>query len=120
MSAPTPLHPCPAHGGSGTHAGAAHSGDALAEHEGHVMPAAVEAAATSDIAPSDADTPPRCECIGGCCVASPVTLATSAITPVEPVLLARQPHAVRAPESAPSRGIAHRLPFANGPPALVS
>jgi len=89
-------------------------------HEGHVMPAAAETAATSDIAPSDKETPPHCECIGGCCAASPVTLGTPAITPVEPVLLARRPHAARALESAPSRGLAHRLPFANGPPALVS
>ncbi len=76
--------------------------------------------APADIAPSDAERPARCECIGGCCAASPVTLVVPDITPFEPVMLAGRTSSVRAPKTAPSRDLAHRLPFANGPPTLVS
>jgi len=79
-----------------------------------------EADAPAEIQTTDAETPPRCECIGGCCAASPVTLAVPDITPFEPIALAGRTHAAPAPEAAPVRELSHRLPFANGPPALVS
>jgi len=76
--------------------------------------------ASADIATTDEETPPRCECIGGCCAASPVVLAVVQITPIESEMPAGRTHAAHTPESAPSRELAHRLPFANGPPAPVS
>ena len=44
--------------------------------------------ASADIATTDEETPPRCECIGGCCAASPVVLTVPQITPIESEMLA--------------------------------
>jgi hypothetical protein len=61
----------------------------------------------------------QCSCLGECCSTAPAsvakapTIALGAI--VDPAVVA--PEAPRAFEPSP---VPHRLPFANGPPAIVS
>jgi hypothetical protein len=106
LSGPTVLHPCEAHGARGA------VPDAHAMHH-----AAAGAAGVDDAAPP---APLHCTCIECCCATSPVAFAIRATMRVREVL---QPGHVgwwATPASAPPRALAHRLPFANGPPARLA
>lgn len=105
MAGPAALHACSVHGemGHGTAAAMSHGMRAHAGMASH--------------APQP-DQPPggQCNCIGGCCPASPVRAeapATLAISTLQRVADAPLPEHAGAPASVRE----HLLPFANGPPS---
>ncbi|MBX7118741.1 MAG: hypothetical protein K1X31_07055 [Gemmatimonadaceae bacterium] len=141
LSAPMLMPPCPTHGtaGHGTHAMAAGAVpapviapagvDAPAPHHDHAAmlaaaglpvdpPGSASTAATIPV-PDEEQRPASCRCVDCCCAAPAVAvLPTGALRIAATV--GRPPAAPRAAAaSAPRPGLAHRLPFANGPPTQV-
>lgn len=122
LGAPTMLHPCAAHDPGASHA--AHSrpdaqpiAHPIAHAMHHAAPSPAMAATVDESAPA---VPPGCTCVDCGCATSPVAFAIRATMRVREVL---QPGHVgwwSTSASAPPRALAHRQPFANGPPGAAA
>lgn len=116
LGAPTLLHPCPMHAaGHAAHETAAVAPIAAHDHEGHGAAAVGSAAETDEQEPAS-----PCQCLDCCCTTSPVTVSIDATIHVVASITPAEPDSRSTADPAPPRALAHRLPFANGPPALNS
>ena len=101
LAEPAILHACPVHGGIGaeaSHAAMPHAMHHPVRHEDQARH--------------------LCSCIGACCSAAPIGLATAPISVASSAIVVTTDALL--PEYSPSGASAeHVLPFANGPPAAI-
>ena len=118
LSSPVRLHACPEGHGAPATASSDHSGHGA--HAGHgALPS--PDGPVEDLSGHDSSLPSAadCDCIDCCCVAAPTTIALAALVSVDQFAWPRASVLPSVEETAPASAIAHRLPFANGPPGLI-